>query len=113
MHSTIQPDGKIVVVGSSLTPEYLGYVQYRGLSDGSPDPSFEPGVLYDKKNPQITFKGKAVALQADGKILISGESSDASNGEKGMFVARQLENGVTDDPFAPCHGRLAVSVRSL
>ena len=96
---TIQPDGKIVVVGSSLTPEYLGYAQYRGLPDGSPDPSFESGVLYDKKNPQITFKGKAVALQADGKILISGESSDASNGEKSLFVARQLENGVTDDPF--------------
>ena len=96
---TIQPDGKIVVVGSSLTPEYLGYAQYRGLPDGSPDPSFESGVLYDKKNPQNTFKGKAVALQADGKILISGESSDASNGEKGLFVARQLENGVTDDPF--------------
>ena len=96
---TIQPDGKPVVVGSSLTPEYLGYAQYRGLPDGSPDPSFESGVLYDKKNPQITFKGKAVALQADGKILISGDASDASNGEKSLFVARQLENGVTDDPF--------------
>ena len=95
----IQTDGKVVVVGSSVTPGYLGYAQYRGLSDGSPDPGFESGVLYDKKNPQITFKGKAVALQGDGKILISGDAADASNDEKSLFVARQLENGVTDDPF--------------
>jgi uncharacterized delta-60 repeat protein len=68
----IQPDGKIVVAGRSGDSGVENFIVGRLLPDGSLDPTFEGGgVIFD-------FGGRdyahAVAVQADGKILVAGRT---------------------------------------
>ncbi|MBP6390412.1 MAG: hypothetical protein KA352_05940 [Flavobacteriales bacterium] len=63
----LQPDGKILVVGDFLT--FNGEPRNRIArlnADGSLDPTFDPG-------PGATALARAVAVQADGKILVGGD----------------------------------------
>jgi len=96
----VQPDGKILVVGTSETAPDFGYVLARLLTNGLPDPDFETGVLVDGLRPWITLHGRSAALQADGKILMCGSNVNTREDSKSaLFIARQLTDGVTDDPF--------------
>src|SRR5262249_26976927 len=68
----VQPDGKIVVAGSSFsnaTGEDIALARYK--ADGSLDPSFGVGsrVLTDFGGGETAF---ALALQADGRIVVAG-----------------------------------------
>lgn len=68
----IQPDGKIIVAGSSGHH----FVTIRLLADGTPDPTFgENGVQATAYFPNAT-DALGAALQADGKILLSGSTVD-------------------------------------
>jgi uncharacterized delta-60 repeat protein len=87
----IQPDGKIVAVGSAASD--FGLVRY--TASGKLDRSFGSGgkaatnfgVRGPGENPSVD-QGLAVAVQADGKLVVAG-SSDALGieGEKGCCVA--------------------------
>lgn len=83
-----QPDGKIVVVG--LGPSFE-FAVGRLNPDGSDDGSF--GI---RGTQTVVFSGftwpRAVALQADGKIVVAGGSSNLS-------VARLNPNGSPDVEF--------------
>ncbi len=66
---TIQADGKLLVVGSSLNSRYLGVARYN--ADGSLDTGFSTdGVWYDYVEGYAT----AAAVQPDGKSVIAGVS---------------------------------------
>jgi uncharacterized delta-60 repeat protein len=87
----IQADGKLVVVGS-IAPNYKTYwfALARYNPDGSPDSSFSDDGFVD------TFwryraRGSSVAIQADGKIVVAGES--LSLGNLDFAVARYLASG--------------------
>jgi uncharacterized delta-60 repeat protein len=82
----MQPDGKIVVVGTRLIPGQSAVAIVRLNPDGNPDPSFGigGGVLIPN-----AF-GFAAALQPDGKILVGAHAYDD------MFVFRLLPNGSFD-----------------
>ena len=96
----IQPDGKIVVVGTSETAPNFGYVLARLLTNGLPDPDFKAGILIDGLRPWITLHGRSTALQAEGKILMCGSNVNTREASKSaLFIARQLTDGATDDPF--------------
>ena len=73
----IQPDGKIVVAGNSGDAGVYDFVVGRLLPDGSLDPEFGGGGAI------VDFGGDdrawAVALQADGKILVAGETDDEAD----------------------------------
>ena len=68
----IGPDGKIVVVGESGTGNY-GFAVARYNSDGSLDTSFDGDgrVTTAVGSPS---RGRSVAIQSDGKIVVAGES---------------------------------------
>lgn len=84
--TAVQPDGKILVVG---TGGLLTLARY--LPDGSLDPSFgEDGYVEPNLFPN------AVALQPDGKIVVAG----AAGGDLGEFaLARYNPDGSLDTSF--------------
>jgi uncharacterized delta-60 repeat protein len=98
--AALQPDGKIVVVGSlehpnGLPPQEITLVRYN--LNGTLDTSFDgDGRLF------ITFPnvcdGLAVAVQADGKILAGGGNRFSSGGSFAVLV-RVNANGALDTTF--------------
>lgn len=85
----LQPDGKIITVGFKGTDCLVA----RFLPNGSPDVSFGSGGTATFQFGALSSILRAVALQADGKIVVAG----------GLYskigVARLLPNGALDATF--------------
>ncbi|HEV7643282.1 MAG TPA: hypothetical protein VGO50_05000 [Pyrinomonadaceae bacterium] len=69
--AAIQPDGKIVIVGTAPG----GQLVARYLPDGTLDNSFGTGGIVQTNEPGSSFSGVSVALQVDGKIVVGGNNS--------------------------------------
>lgn len=97
----IQPDGKIVVVGShGLAFSGLNFAVVRYNGDGSLDTTFDgDGIV----STDIAGSGDAatdVALQADGRIVVVGEGVDPSLSSALRFaVVRYNPDGSLDTGF--------------
>ena len=97
----LQPDGKIVVTGSTSDDgTYIDIITIRFNADGTLDNSFgNNGKVITTIDPYIDNEGYAIALQADGKILVTGLIyDDASNSSPGVLI-RYLQNGMLDSSF--------------
>lgn len=90
----IQPDGKIVVAGSSDGD--LALARYD--SNGALDASFGVNGIVTTDIPGYSSKGEAVALQSDGKIILGG-SICVSSPECDFILARYDSNGSLDTSF--------------
>jgi len=93
----IQSDGKIVAAGSSRGTAFL---LARFNADGSLDQTFgnNGSVLTTFGDP--TALGRAIAMQADGKIIVVGESGAGPYSELNDFVlARYNSDGSLDQNF--------------
>lgn len=88
---TVQPDGKIVVAGRS--PRGLTVVRF--LSDGSFDGDFGglSGIVFVPVTGEFP-KARAVELQPDGKIVVVGDVSETE-----VLVLRLLGDGSRDATF--------------
>jgi uncharacterized delta-60 repeat protein len=87
----IQPDGKIVVAGSS----YDGSGNALAVTRYSPDGTLDKSFSGDGKAITAVdgIPGQSVAIQADGKIVVAGQSG-------GCFaVVRYKANGILDTSF--------------
>jgi uncharacterized delta-60 repeat protein len=100
-----QPDGKIVVVGSSEGRGGVGEADVmvvRYTVDGVADPAFNGGsTLAFGWNADLVGidRGQAVAVQQDGKIVIAG-NTDAGGGNLLNFgIARLMPDGTFDTTF--------------
>ena len=96
----IQPDGKIVIAGSTQIAGNEEFLVARYLSDGRLDPSFGGGTGL------VTFpvgakraEARALAIGAGGRILIVGEAQNASSVEV-VGVAVLKPNGEPDPSFS-------------
>jgi len=88
----VQSDGKIVVAGTSSTSGNGDFVLVRYNADGSLDTSFSgDGIVVT--NFGGNDKAYSAALQADGKILLAGES------DGDFAVARYNVDGTLDASF--------------
>jgi uncharacterized delta-60 repeat protein len=89
----IQPDGRIVVVGSSLVGQRDVFAVTRYTARGTLDPTFGREGKVLTPFPEWS-DANAVALQADGKIVVAGsaESSD-------FALVRYLPTGRLDPTF--------------
>ena len=83
-----QADGKFVMVGTNWGDGQSFLVQ-RYLADGTPDVTFGNGGT---ATGTIGNSATDVAIQADGKIVVTGYENDA-------LVARYLANGTPDLDF--------------
>ncbi len=89
----LQPDGKIVVAGHSVSNNTPFYPEIRRLDlDGSFDPTFNPGGIGADE------KVESVVLQPDGKMYIGGYFSNY-NGVRRRGLARLNSNGTLDETF--------------
>ncbi|HEY2601102.1 MAG TPA: hypothetical protein VGI67_06065 [Thermoleophilaceae bacterium] len=92
----LQPDGKILLAGTTAANQKADFAVARLLPDGLPDTSFGTGgktTVDFSDNDQ----GEAMALQPDGKILVVGSVGDFPN--RDTAVARLQPNGLLDSSF--------------
>jgi uncharacterized delta-60 repeat protein len=95
----VQPDGRIVVGGSFSNISVGGVsVPRRGIArlnaDGSIDPGFNPGIDDDSEEWRV----QAVALQADGRILVGGAFFSLGGASRDN-LARLESSGAIDPTF--------------
>ena len=91
----IQPDGKIVAVGSAIPVNAnMYYAVARYNSNGSLDTTFGTGGIVRTDFDSPTESANAVALASDGKIIVSGTTDNNSFG-----IARYNTNGTLDATF--------------
>jgi uncharacterized delta-60 repeat protein len=105
----LQPDGKIVVAGQASNGSDLDVAVLRYLSDGSLDPAFGVGgIVLTAIGPgdDIAY---GLALQPDGKIVVTGEASTACCGQD-TAVVRYLADGSLDPDFGGGGGMTWVAV---
>jgi uncharacterized delta-60 repeat protein len=94
----IQPDGKIVVAGSARDGGVTDVMLARFGSDGSLDTSFGAGgTVLTAIGDGDDVGAAALALQADGRIVVAGRASDA--GGTNLMVARYNADGSPDTSF--------------
>ncbi|MCD6064124.1 MAG: hypothetical protein K0R82_2035 [Flavipsychrobacter sp.] len=94
---TVQPDGKIVVVGQLDYTNDRGMLVARYNSNGTLDNSFDNDGWDTVKFDAGYAQGFAVALQPDGKIVVAGSSFTSTTG--GGAIARFKPNGTLDSTF--------------
>ncbi len=108
----LQADGKIVLAGTSDINNSSDFAVIRLNANGSPDGTFG---LFGAGIKIHTFGGtdfgRAVALQADGKIVVAGftDQVNPGGGAYDFAVLRLNSNGTEDGTFGP-NGERKVSV---
>ena len=99
----IQSDGKIVVAGTtsdtSAGTDAFALVRYN--PDGALDASFGPGngVVITNPTSATSAKARAIALQADGKLVVAGYF--VVSGRQEFAIIRYNANGSPDTDFGP------------
>jgi uncharacterized delta-60 repeat protein len=93
----LQPDGRILVAGNVPVGGRANFAVMRLLASGSADNSFGSLGLATAGFSTLDDYGRDVALDADGRILVSGQTSNLSN--PNFAVARFDAAGVLDGAF--------------
>ena len=99
---TLEPNGKIVVLGSSCDHDYAacGLAVARYEADGSLDPGFGSGGKATTHFAGFDdIRGNGVAVQADGKIVAAGTAGNEDSGNYNFIVARYNGDGSLDADF--------------
>ena len=104
--SILQPDGKILVAGTTWNGTNTDFAIARYNNNGTPDKTF------GNNGRQITDFGRteiavSIALQTDGKIVVGGNSNDEINIYQ-FAVARYNTDGTLDNTFN-LNGKLVLS----
>lgn len=101
----LQSDGKIVVVGSTTTAtgSSTHFAIARLDADGTLDTTFGAGtgkttVEFNLVGGTVTDAATSVAIQPDGKIVVSGYAETA-NGGTNVAIVRLLSDGTRDSSF--------------
>ncbi len=96
--ATLQTDGKILVTGYTLNGADYDFALIRYNSDGTLDTSFGGGDgIVSTDVGSDDDKGYSVTVQTDGKILVAGESRNASNDD--FALVRYNTDGSLDTTF--------------
>lgn len=90
--AVLQPDGKIVVVGTSGNNQLAARI----LPDGTPDNTFGSDGFKFLIHPDGNSSGASISLQADGKIVLGGAIASSTN----SYLATRLNfDGSLDNSF--------------
>lgn len=124
MALTLLEDGSYLVTGHSQNEESYtpDMVLLKLDSDGNLDDTFGDGTCNNgvgdsnaygcvvkgnvREGANLSDKGFGIAVDADGKIVVVGKSSNEDTGYSEMVVWRFLSNGEADESFGDgnCHG---------
>lgn len=100
--SVIQPDGKIIVSGVSISGNDDQFTSIRYNPDGSLDSSFNSIGIVTSSSPGRSFLGRTCVLQTDGKLLVAGETYTTSVGDStnDFALMRYNSDGSLDTSFS-------------
>ncbi|TMQ30319.1 MAG: DUF4214 domain-containing protein [Planctomycetota bacterium] len=93
----LQPDGKLVAVGSYFTGSKVDLALARYNPDGSLDASFGTGGKVTTDLGGLNQSAQSVVVQADGKLIVAGVY--APKGASEFFLARYRSDGTLDASF--------------
>src|SRR3989475_1320851 len=94
--TVLQPDGKIIAVGTSFTtPASIVVIRYN--ANGTPDSTFGSGGITVTSLTSADASGFAATLQADGKLLVAGRSCPLS-GVSSFLLLRYNTAGAPGTP---------------
>ncbi|GDY23353.1 hypothetical protein LBMAG56_47000 [Verrucomicrobiota bacterium] len=93
----VQSDGKILVAGFSGNFDSYNFALVRYTAAGALDPSFGTGGKVTTDFGSSTDYGVSVAVQGDGKIIVTGYFSNGSNDD--LALARYTTAGALDPGF--------------
>ncbi len=92
----LQQDGKIVVVATTTASTDLDVLLLRYNSNGTPDSTFGSGGVVTYNASDFDW-GRGVAIQPDGKIVVTGSIIGPSSYD--LLVLRYNSNGTLDPTF--------------
>ena len=95
----VQPDGKILVSGFNANGANNDFAIARYNADGSLDTSFSGDGMLSTAIGSGEDIGQSIALQPDGKILVSGQSHNGV--DKDIALVRYNADGTLDLTFDP------------
>ena len=93
----IQPDGKIVLTGFTHNGTSYDILVMRLNVDGTLDSSFGTNGIVVHNNADRDDYGRSIALQSDGKLLVTARSS--GNDTSSALMLRYGASGVLDNTF--------------
>ncbi len=94
----IQPDGRIVVAGCSQNGSRRDFALVRYNTDGSLDTSFGGDGIVTTAVGSSNYTAKGVALQADGRIVVTGQVYNWGT-DSDFVVVRYNPDGSLDTSF--------------
>src|SRR5262249_647853 len=97
----IQPDGKIIAVGSANDPlTFYHFAPLRYPSTGSIAPTLRVGGgVHTDFGDQNFDRAHSAALQPDGRIIAAGFAISQNGGVQNFAVARYTSDGLLDTSF--------------
>jgi uncharacterized delta-60 repeat protein len=96
----VQPDGKVVAAGYAYGSSWRNLTVVRYNPDGTLDASFgSNGEVITAFSRGSTDVGEAMVLQADGKIVVAGETNPAKTTYNDLALVRYKANGTLDTSF--------------
>jgi uncharacterized delta-60 repeat protein len=101
--SAIQPDGKVVLAGTTGTGSQSDMAIARLRTDGALDPTFSGDGKMTVDFGGTKDAANSVVIQADGKILLGGFGGPNND----LLLTRLNADGTLDTTFAP-DGRVAI-----
>ncbi|WP_155981353.1 hypothetical protein [Nocardia sp. BMG111209] len=107
--AALQPDGKLIVAGSTRDPERGDeFLLIRYNPDGTPDPSFGQAGIVSTDFGGRAAAAHAVVVQPDGRIVAVGTTAGTGTGDN-IAVARYRPDGTLDTAFGD-GGRIATDL---
>src|SRR5688572_22757432 len=94
----LQPDGKIIVAGSSVNGSYMDFSLARYNSNGSLDNSFDIDGKVLTDFSLLDDKIFGITMQPDGKIVVAGYTDNGTSLDWGL--ARYNNDGSLDNSFS-------------
>ena len=104
----IQPDGKIVVGGSTQSGGTTAFALMRYLPDGQPDGTFgSDGLALTDFDPSTNDAITSLVLRPDGRIVAAGAAGNNA------ALARYLPDGELDPSFGPGHNGIVTTAGGM
>ena len=95
----VQPDGKILVTGDASDGTQTDFFLMRLNTDGSLDNTFDTTGIVTTDFDSLNDIGRGIAIQPDGRILVTGSAYSSSGTGSDFGIARYLSNGTLDTSF--------------